>query len=75
MITKESEEGGMAILQEGVSTVLAKFEDVFDRPEELPLQRTIEHHIYLKRGTDPVNVRPYSYAYRQEMERLVDEMY
>lgn len=38
--------------------------------------RGIEHHIYLKEGTNPVNFRPYRYAYHQkaEMEKLVGEM-
>ncbi|KAA0060668.1 ty3-gypsy retroelement transposase [Cucumis melo var. makuwa] len=51
-------------------------EYVFEWPETLPPKRGIEHHIHLKQGTNPVNVRPYRYAHRQkkEMERLVDEM-
>lgn len=38
--------------------------------------RSIEHHIHLKKGTNPVNMRPYLYAYQQkeEMKKLVDEM-
>ncbi|KAA0062046.1 ty3-gypsy retroelement transposase [Cucumis melo var. makuwa] len=44
--------------------------------ETLPPKRGIEHHIHLKQGTNPMNVRPYRYAHQQkeEMERLVDEM-
>ncbi|XP_031745972.1 uncharacterized protein LOC116406393 [Cucumis sativus] len=63
-------------VDEAVSDVLKKFEDVFTWPETLPPRRSIEHHIYLKQGTDPVNVRPYRYGYQQkaEMERLVEEM-
>lgn len=54
----------------------SKFSDVFDWSEELPLKRDIKHHIYIKKGVDPVNVRPYRYAHHQkeEMERLMDEM-
>ena len=46
-----------------MAVILKKFEDVFNWPERLPSQRTIEHHIHLKQGTDPVNVRPYHYAF------------
>ena len=87
MIECRSLEGGMAFaalygvdevstIHESIPAVLAKYEDVFDWPGELPPQRTIEDHIHLKKGTNPVNVRPYRYAYQQkdEMERLVDEM-
>ncbi|KAL4027645.1 hypothetical protein IC575_010820 [Cucumis melo] len=65
----ETEEGRM-------TAIISKFSDVFERPYRLPPQRGIEHHIYLKQGADPVNVRPYRYAHQQkeEMERLVDEM-
>ncbi|KAA0063300.1 Ty3/gypsy retrotransposon protein [Cucumis melo var. makuwa] len=65
----ETEEGRMA-------AIISKFSDVFERPNRLPPQRGIEHHIYLKQGADPVNVRPYRYAHHQkeEMKRLVDEM-
>ena len=50
--------------------------DVFDWPEKLPPKRSVEHHIHLKRDTNPVNVRPYRYAYHQkeEMEKLVGKM-
>ena len=63
-------------VEESVSVVLKSFEDVFDWPETLPPRRVIEHQIHLKKGTDPVNVRPYRYAYQQktEMEKLVEEM-
>ena len=53
-----------------------QFSDVFNWPEKLPPRRSIEHHIQLKDGTNPVNVKPYRYAYHQkeEMEKLVGEM-
>lgn len=35
-------------------------------PTELPPIRDIEHHITLKEGTDPINVRPYRYAHFQK---------
>ncbi|KAA0047238.1 Ty3/gypsy retrotransposon protein [Cucumis melo var. makuwa] len=61
---------------EPIATLLKQFARVFEWPATLPPQRSIEHHIYLKSGADPVNVRPYRYAHHQkeEMERLVDEM-
>ncbi|KAL0549008.1 hypothetical protein IC582_013487 [Cucumis melo] len=61
---------------EEVQKILAKYNDVFEWSETLPPRRAIEHHIHLKTGTEPVNVRPYWYAFQQkaEMEKLVDEM-
>ncbi|KAL4020921.1 hypothetical protein IC575_019709 [Cucumis melo] len=61
---------------EPIATLLKQFASVFEWPTTLPPQCSIDHHIYLKSGTDPVNVRPYRYAHHQkeEMERLVDEM-
>ena len=60
-----------------VQKMIDKFVDVFDWPKTLPPRRAIEHQIHLKSGMDPVNVRPYTYAFHQkvEMERLVDEMF
>ncbi|RVW92516.1 Retrovirus-related Pol polyprotein from transposon 297 [Vitis vinifera] len=36
-----------------------EFEDVFQEPFKLPPLREIDHHIPLKEGTQPINVRPY----------------
>ncbi|KAL4030271.1 hypothetical protein IC575_008507 [Cucumis melo] len=62
--------------EEKLLPILNRFSDIFEWPEKLPLRRSIEHQIHLKEGTNPVNVRPYRYAYHQkeEMERLVNEM-
>ncbi|TYK31571.1 Transposon Tf2-9 polyprotein [Cucumis melo var. makuwa] len=59
-----------------VHMMLKQFEDVFEWPEKLLPRREIEHHIHLKDGTDPINVRLYIYGYHQkeEMEKLVEEM-
>lgn len=56
--------------------LLQKFEHLFQPPSELPTNRDIEHHITLKEGTNPVNVRPYRYAHFQkaEIEKQVQEM-
>lgn len=40
-----------------------EFSELFREPEWLPPQRDIEHQIPLKDGTEPINVRPYRYAY------------
>ncbi|TYK11164.1 Transposon Ty3-G Gag-Pol polyprotein [Cucumis melo var. makuwa] len=62
--------------EEKLIPILNQFSDVFEWPEKLPPRRSIEHQIHLKEGTNPVNVRPYRYAYHQkeEMEKLVNEM-
>ena len=48
--------------------ILGEFEDVFQEPFKLPPLREIDHHIPLKEGTQPINVRPYRYAYFQKAE-------
>ncbi|KAA0055970.1 Ty3/gypsy retrotransposon protein [Cucumis melo var. makuwa] len=60
-----------------IHVVLKQYEDVFEWPKKLLPRREIEHHIHLKEGTDPINVRPYRYGYHQkeEMEKLVEEMF
>ncbi|RVW31621.1 Transposon Tf2-11 polyprotein [Vitis vinifera] len=56
--------------------ILGEFEDVFQEPFKLPPLREIDHHIPLKEGTQPINVRPYRYAYFQkaEIEKQVQAM-
>ncbi|KAL0548958.1 hypothetical protein IC582_013436 [Cucumis melo] len=73
-ITLHKEEKGE--IEEKLLPILDQFNDIFEWPEKLPPRRSIEHQIHLKEGTNPVNVRPYRYAYHQkeEMERLVNEM-
>ena len=59
-----------------MSQVLAKYPEIFDEPTQLPPKREIDHTISLKEGIEPVNVRPYRYAYFQkaEIEKQVQEM-
>ncbi|XP_071923237.1 uncharacterized protein [Coffea arabica] len=56
--------------------LLLKYHEVFDEPMELPPARMHDHRIYLKEGTQHINVRPYRYPTFQkgEIERLVTEM-
>ncbi|XP_021595172.1 uncharacterized protein LOC110602054 [Manihot esculenta] len=56
--------------------LLQQYSDIYQHPTELPPNREINHRILLKEGTDPVNVRPYRYAYFQkaEIEKQVHDM-
>ncbi|XP_015381784.1 uncharacterized protein LOC107175001 [Citrus sinensis] len=48
--------------------LLKDYEEIFQEPTKLPPSRGIDHCIPLKKGTEPVNVRPYCYAYFQKAE-------
>ncbi|WVY95664.1 hypothetical protein V8G54_027815 [Vigna mungo] len=56
--------------------LLQHFKDVFEEPKGLPPRRVKEQKIHLKPGQEPINVRPYRYAYHQknEIERQVQEL-
>ena len=62
--------------QHQLESLLSKYSEVFEEPVELPPVRMHGHRIYLKEGTQPINVRPYRYPAFQkgETERLVTEM-
>ncbi|KAL5570065.1 hypothetical protein UlMin_026640 [Ulmus minor] len=47
---------------------MTDYADVFKAPTTLPPLRDIDHHIPLKDDTQPINVRPYRYAYFQKAE-------
>jgi hypothetical protein len=51
---------GMKILQE--------FSELLKEPLSLPPIREVDHYISLKKGTKPINVRPYHYVYYQKEE-------
>jgi hypothetical protein len=63
-------------MQTEMQEIINKFEDIFYEPTQLPPTREIDHCILLKEGTEPVNVRPYRYAYFQktEIEKQVQDM-
>lgn len=46
-----------------LSSLLEEFLDIFPVPTSLPLKREQDHHINLKHGTEPINVRPYRYPW------------
>jgi hypothetical protein len=48
--------------------VLDKYTEIFKEPTQLPPKHEIDHNIPLKEGIEPVNVRPYRYAYFQKAE-------
>ncbi|KOM50008.1 hypothetical protein LR48_Vigan08g083500 [Vigna angularis] len=78
----ESKEGGekCQLLTESqgreLELLLSKYEKVFADPVGLPPDRGMVHHIPLKEGIDPVNVRPYRYPHvmKEEIEQQVQEM-
>lgn len=46
-------------IPEEITHLLHQLDEIFQTPTQLPPAREIEHHITLKEGSDPVNVRPY----------------
>ena len=77
MVSKEVRQGGSlfavcvntlqgtvaAQLPSDMQQILQEYEDIFKEPTQLPPSREVDHQINLKEGTEPVNVRPYRYAY------------
>ncbi|KAJ7942659.1 Ty3/gypsy retrotransposon protein [Quillaja saponaria] len=59
-----------------LNTLLYEFIDVFAEPKSLPPERSFDHSITLKEGSQPVNQRPYRYGPLQKdiIEKLVKEM-
>lgn len=48
--------------------LMKKHHRVFEEPEGLPPRRDIDHHIPIKVGVNPVNLRPYRYPHLQQNE-------
>jgi len=63
-------------IQPAMHKLLEHYVDVFAEPTQLPLVREVDNCIPLKEGTEPINVRPYRYAYfqKEEIENQVQEM-
>ena len=59
-----------------ISKVIKDFAEVFNEPKELPLHRSYDLSIRLKKGDEPVCIRPYRYGILQKniIERLTQEM-
>jgi hypothetical protein len=55
---------------------LKDYAGVFQEPLSLPPVREVEHCITLKKGTEPINVYSYWYAYfkKEEIEKKVQKM-
>ncbi|KAL6332953.1 hypothetical protein AAG906_019964 [Vitis piasezkii] len=54
--------------------LIDKFEDIYQEPKQLPPEREIDHHINLKEGTEPINVRPYKFPI-PTVDGMLDELY
>ncbi|XP_077225019.1 uncharacterized protein LOC143858248 [Tasmannia lanceolata] len=52
---------------EDLAILLEEYHDVFQEPKGLPPHHSHDHHIPLKSGAQPVNVRPYRYPHLQKM--------
>lgn len=63
-------------IQPDMQVLIEAFAAIFEEPQQLPPAREIDHCIPLKEGTEPINVRPYRYAYFQkaEIEKQVLDM-
>lgn len=59
-----------------ITTLLLRFDQLFQEPTILPPPRTIAHHIHLLPQINPVNVHPYRYPHFQksELEKQVATM-
>ena len=63
-------------MQPAMHKLLEQYVDVLAEPTQVPPAREVNHCIPLKEGIEPINVRPYRYAYfqKEEIEKQVQEM-
>lgn len=47
--------------------LIDEFNEIFEMPTHLPPHQSINHHIMLKEGTNPIKIHPYHYAYYHRM--------
>ncbi|KAL2506438.1 Uncharacterized protein Adt_22059 [Abeliophyllum distichum] len=61
---------------EELKPILIEYDDVFQEPKGLPPERSHDHHIPLKEGAQPFQIRPYRcpFIQKSEVEKLVEEM-
>lgn len=73
---KTEKEQGSLIVPSYLRPVIKQYGAVFRTPMELPPRRGHEHAIVMKKGSNPLSVRPYRYLQFQkdEIEMLVREM-
>jgi hypothetical protein len=63
-------------LPDELANLLHQFQDIFQEPTGLPPHRDCDHHIPLKEGAKPPNIRPYrmSHSQKNSVELLIKEM-
>ncbi|XP_058753077.1 uncharacterized protein LOC131626262 [Vicia villosa] len=59
-----------------LTTLLTKFQSIFQQPKGLPPSRPHDHHITLLPNTPPINVKPYRYPHTKKdtMTKMIQEM-
>ncbi|GJR81104.1 putative mitochondrial protein [Tanacetum coccineum] len=68
---------GNAPIHPQIQTLLTKFQPLFHDPAGLPpFREGFDHHITLKEGSNPINLRPYRYPLLQKdvIEQLTNEL-
>ena len=68
MELKESKGGTESVIPKEVEDILSEYADVFKAPDSLPSNRSIDHEITLKPGSQPVKLKPYHYPHSQKGE-------
>lgn len=56
----QAEEGST---EPDLQSLLSQYSSIFKEPNQLPPRRLHDHHIILKEGSGPINVKPYRYPH------------